>query len=421
MVDGAGKNKATKAGKKQEADRVGLGWRPELADDILDHLGEIDVVEVLADPWFGATRQALSTLTSVAARVPVLLRGAGLGLASAAPVPQGPLEEMARLVDVVRPDAWSEHLAFVRAGTQEIGHLAAPPRHLATIHGTLANLERARRVVGSFPRVENVATLIDPPGSVIGEGAWLTAVLTRTPAPFLLDLHSLYANAVSFGRDPFSQLRTLPLDKVRGVHLSGGRWVGPPGSLRLLDDHRHDPPEVIYQLLTLLGRLAPQPLDVIIERDGKFPDFLRLRQQVLRARQALEVGRAQGVADGITAAPGLTMPPLEPVPEPLLRAGRALEAALAQLYSQGSARAALFDDPSAWVNALTDPDLGDGEREALREIDQLGLELFSVNALPRREDRHSRDGREPGRSKVLSSAVAKGLSGRFGRWLGQTR
>jgi len=38
------------------------------------------------------------------------------------------LDKMARLVEQVRPQFWSEHLAFVRGGGIEIGHLAAPPR-----------------------------------------------------------------------------------------------------------------------------------------------------------------------------------------------------------------------------------------------------------------------------------------------------
>ena len=41
---------------RQLADRVGLGWRPELADGIFDALDRIDVLEVVADNYLAASR-----------------------------------------------------------------------------------------------------------------------------------------------------------------------------------------------------------------------------------------------------------------------------------------------------------------------------------------------------------------------------
>ena len=37
-------------------DRFGIGWRKELAAGILTNLDRIDVVEVIADDYFGAPR-----------------------------------------------------------------------------------------------------------------------------------------------------------------------------------------------------------------------------------------------------------------------------------------------------------------------------------------------------------------------------
>ncbi len=56
--------------------------------------------------------------------------------------------------------------------------------------GSALNLERARGMVGSLPLVENVATLIDPPGSDRDEPTWIADVLTASGAGLLLDLHA---------------------------------------------------------------------------------------------------------------------------------------------------------------------------------------------------------------------------------------
>ena len=196
----------------------------------------------------------------------------------------------------MHPERWSEHLAFVRAGDVEIGHLAAPPRTRETIEGAVRNLERARAVVGSLPLCENIATLIDPPGSTCDEATWLTAVLEQSGAPLLLDLHNLHANARNFGYDPLALIARLDLSRLGAVHIAGGRLIPAhgrehEGEMRILDDHLHDVPDPVYELLTEVAARAPGPLTVILERDGRYPPMAELLAQLDAARAALERGR----------------------------------------------------------------------------------------------------------------------------------
>jgi uncharacterized protein (UPF0276 family) len=275
-------------------DRVGLGWRGELAAGIFIHLECIDLVEVIADDHFLASARELRALRTLAAQVPVALHGVTMGLASALPVNSRRIENMARLVEALRPVSWSEHLAFVRGGGVEIGHLAAAPRCAQSVDSAVANIERATRIVGAAPLMENIATLIEPPASTLAEGAWVSDIIAGSDASLLLDLHNLYANALNFGADPAELLLSFPLHKVGAVHLSGGKWVPEPAPsqrMRLLDDHVHDVPPAVYALLELLATHAPQPLDVIIERDGRYPAFENLLAQLDAARLALRNGR----------------------------------------------------------------------------------------------------------------------------------
>jgi uncharacterized protein (UPF0276 family) len=213
-------------------DRVGLAWRDELAVDIHIHLQDVDCLEILADREFRASRQRIAALRELARQVPLSLHSVALGLASSEPVDEERLARIAELASRIEPDHWSEHLAFVRAGGFEIGHLAAAPYRPETLEGALRNVERARRAVGCLPHLENIATSIRPPGSVWSEEQFVGQVLHGTRAPLLLDLHNLYANAWNFGR-----------------------------------------------------------LTVILERDGRFPDFGAVLRQLARARAALARGR----------------------------------------------------------------------------------------------------------------------------------
>lgn len=264
----------------RELDRFGLGWRPELAASIFANLDCIDVVEVIADDWLDEGRRDRDALRLLARTLPVILHGTSLGLASTEPVNRRRLEKLARLIDHVQPVMWSEHLAFVRAGGVEIGHLAAPPRTRATIDGLRRNVMLARQITGMAPLLENIATLIDPPLSDLSERDFIREAIRACETSLLLDLHNLHANATNFALavDLFDDL------PIGYVHLAGGRmWRG-----RLLDDHLHPTPEPVFALLGELAARRTEPLTVVLERDGNYPRFDELLDELDRAREVLD-------------------------------------------------------------------------------------------------------------------------------------
>jgi uncharacterized protein len=364
-------------GAEPARDRVGIGWRPELAAGILSHLDRIEVVEVVADDLFGAPRRQLRAMQTLAAQVPVVLHGVSLGLASAAPADVRRLDHMARVTEALQPEFWSEHLAFVRGEGLEIGHLAAPPRTEATIAGTVRNVARARQVLGAAPLLENVATLIDPPGSDLDEADWVTGTVAAAGCGLLLDLNNLFANASNFGNDARATLGKMPLELVGAVHLAGGKWIAASsGTRRLLDDHRHDVPQAVYDLLTEVAALTRHPLTVVLERDGAYPPFAQLLQQLDRAREALAAGRLRAIEQLVARVPL----PATTAGQP--QAARAFEAFLARLYVEAETRARFLADPRGEAERAG---LDGAACQALQRIDRAGLELAAHSfALKRR-------------------------------------
>src|SRR5258708_7498060 len=109
------------------ADRVGLGWRRELAAGILSNIDKIDLVEVIADDFFRAPRSERRALRTLAAQVPVALHGVTLGLASTVPVETRRLDQVARLCVEAKPTFCSDHLAFSPRRRTHIPPLPPPP------------------------------------------------------------------------------------------------------------------------------------------------------------------------------------------------------------------------------------------------------------------------------------------------------
>jgi uncharacterized protein len=266
--------------------RFGLGWRAELGAGILANLERINAIEVLAEELFEADRATRRALRFLRSHVPVVLHATSLGLASTEPVDRKRLDAIARVIDWLEPELWSEHLAFVRARGVEVGHLAAPPRNDATLAGLVRNVEEARRVTGSSPVLENVASLVEPPCSSYDESSWLHAVLDATGCELLLDLHNVHTNATNFGFDAFELVRSLPAPRL--IHIAGGRAIERG---RVLDDHLHPVPHVVYELLACVD--GPHAT-VILERDGNYPAIEELVAELDRARISRHPERSEG-------------------------------------------------------------------------------------------------------------------------------
>lgn len=274
-------------------DRFGLGWRPEYAANILMNIDKIDIIEIIGENFVN-DKHLTNSLKTLATQIPISIHCVSLGLASSLPVNIKRIEKMAKLFDVITPVSWSEHFAFVRSKYFEIGHLAAPPRNEDTIKGSVKNINVAKEIIGSLPFLENIATLVSPPCSVLSEAQWINQIVQKSSAGILLDLHNLLANSYNFKFCPIAFLDEINLNMIYMIHLSGGRYIENPihpEKVHLLDDHLHDIPEEIYNLLTIVAEKCPNDLTVIIERDGCFPSFNHILFQLNKSKLAIQKGR----------------------------------------------------------------------------------------------------------------------------------
>lgn len=256
-------------------DRFGVSWRPELAAGVLLNRDRVDCVEVIPDDYLEADSKRVRALATLAREIPLTLHSIHLGLASTAPVERRRVEKVARLIEKIRPQGWSEHLAFVRAGGIEIGHLAAPPRDAAMVESTLSNLTLAARIAGMTPEVENIATLLEPPGSEMTEEAWLGVILAQGSNGWLLDIHNVYANAFGLSIWPAAS----------GLKIAAGT-----GGISTIICTRR-PIRCMNELLSFVAERVPQPLDVILERDGAYPQTTEWLAELDAARVAVAAGR----------------------------------------------------------------------------------------------------------------------------------
>jgi uncharacterized protein (UPF0276 family) len=122
----------------------------------------------------------------------------------------------------------SEHVAFVRSGGREIGHLTALPLCREAIVVVARNVDRARRHLPDIPLLlENVAWSFRWPEAEMSEGEFYSELQSRTACELLLDVGNLFANAVNSQADPLAWVDAFPLEHVGMIHIRDSKSVRP--------------------------------------------------------------------------------------------------------------------------------------------------------------------------------------------------
>jgi uncharacterized protein len=276
---------------------VGIGWREELAGFVGRRAG-LGFVEVVAESIHD-DRPLPAGLEELARRgVPVVPHGVRLSLGSAGEPDPARVGHLAGLAERLGAPLVSEHVAFVRGGGLEAGHLLPVPRTRAALGVLAANVRLAQAELGVPLALEHVAALLEWPAPELDEAAFLTELLERTGALLLLDLANLYANARNHGGDPLDLLDALPLERIAYVHVAGG--VERDGLYH--DTHAHPtPPGVLDLVAELCGRRDPP--GVMLERDDAYPPEPELAAELDAIAAATRVaGRPDPAATRTRAA-----------------------------------------------------------------------------------------------------------------------
>ncbi|WP_207943660.1 DUF692 domain-containing protein [Actinomadura sp. KC345] len=252
---------------------VGIGWRPEIAG-FVGALPGLRFTEVVAESVHpGRPAPELMELRERGAAI--VPHGVKLSLGGAEPVDAGRVGHLAACAEALGAPLVSEHVAFVRAGGIEAGHLLPVPRTRAALDVLTANIRRTQAELPVPLAVEPIATLFDWPDDEYTEAGFLTELLERTGALLLLDVANVYANARNRGEDPLDLLDRLPLERVAYCHVAGGAEEGG----RYHDTHAAPvPPEVLKLVGELCARHRPPGL--LLERDGRYPPAAELRSEL---------------------------------------------------------------------------------------------------------------------------------------------
>jgi uncharacterized protein (UPF0276 family) len=266
---------------------VGLGFRERFRADVMLNRASIDFLEITADHYLDAHRSKLDELRLLKEHFTLIPHSLDLSLGSAEGVDEAYLEKLAALIEFIDPPWFSDHVCFTRSGGVAIGHLAPVPQTREALDVFARNIGRVKSLIKKPLVLENISYLMHFPSSEMSESEFLTRVTEESDCGILLDVTNLHINSRNFDFCPRKFLDEIPLDRVVQLHFVGSRRQGK----RLIDAHSDRTEEDIWKLFNdVAGKCEVK--GAVLERDGNFPPFTEILDELDTARRILNSSRA---------------------------------------------------------------------------------------------------------------------------------
>ncbi len=186
------------------------------------------------------------------------------------------LESVSRL----NPEWISEHLAFLRAdsnqGPYHTGFLLPPLQSAETVRMAVQNIHTFKANISVPFAFENAPNYLHSMQGELSDGEFLAGISEEADCGILLDMHNLWCNERNGRQSVHDVLASLSLDRVWEIHLAGGDdykgyW---------LDAHSGLVPEKLIELCFEWIPRLPNLKAIIFEI---IPDYIKAKSLGIKA------------------------------------------------------------------------------------------------------------------------------------------
>jgi uncharacterized protein (UPF0276 family) len=269
------------------ASSVGVGFKPEHFEAILDTRPGLGFFEVHAENYMGGGGAPHRRLDAIRALYPLSLHGVGLSIGSPGPFDRAHLGRLAAVARRFEPTLVSEHLAWSTHEGAFLNDLLPLPYTNETLARVSEHIDETQNALGRTLLLENPSTYVVFEDSTWAETDFLREIARRTGCGLLLDVNNVFVSAVNHGFDPDRYLADFPLETVGEIHLAGYAEDADEAGLPLLVDAHNSPVrDAVWSLYAAtIRRLGPTP--TLIEWDNDVPAWSTLFGEARRAERAI--------------------------------------------------------------------------------------------------------------------------------------
>ncbi|MEN8178455.1 MAG: DUF692 domain-containing protein [Pseudomonadota bacterium] len=256
---------------------VGIGLRDPHYKQLLAGQHGVPWLELLADNFLAPGGMTRVQLNKIAETYPLTLHCVGMNLGGVDPLNFDYLGSIRELAEHVGPAWISDHLCFTQYQGHHYHDLLPLPYTEEAVRYVAKRIRSVQDFLESHLLLENVSAYVKS-DSPMSEAEFLTAIAEEADCYLLVDVNNLYVNQVNLGLDAMQALQSIPLQRIREIHLAGyedkGRF--------LIDAHNNPVSEPVWDLFAHLVTLAPD-VPVCIEWDNNIPPLEVLLDEAARA------------------------------------------------------------------------------------------------------------------------------------------
>jgi len=264
---------------------VGLGLRRALLEPLAAAPGIApaadgpDFLEAAPENWMELAGALHRRFRAIAERFPIRAHGLALSIGGPAPLDLDWLRRVRDFLDTHDIADYSDHLSFCGDEGQLYELLPLPFTEEAVAH-VASRVAIVQDVLERTIALENISAYLRLPGP-LSEAQFLNAVIDRADCDLLLDLNNVYVNAMNHGEDALALIDSLPLGRVRSLHVAGHHLQA--DGLRI-DTHGEAVGDPVWALLDhAYARFGLLP--TVLERDSNLPPWPELLAELATLRE----------------------------------------------------------------------------------------------------------------------------------------
>lgn len=255
---------------------VGLGFRRDLADDLIDlKENKPAFVEFAPENWMGMGGYWRKKLIQIVDRYPIIFHGLSLSIGSPDPLDWEFLSELKQFMQEFPVEIYSEHLSYTKASNAHLFDLLPIPFRDDAIQHVVNRIKQVQDYLERPIAIENVSyyTELAPE---MDEATFIKTIVEEADCKLLLDVNNVYVNAFNHQYDAKEFILKLPLERVVYIHMAGHEQVEPD---LIIDTHGQPIIDPVYELFDWTLKQLP-PVPVLLERDFNIPEMDELLKEV---------------------------------------------------------------------------------------------------------------------------------------------
>lgn len=261
---------------------VGVGLRTPHIDTIMRDKPAIPWFELLADNCLAQGGLDKYVLDKVSERYPIALHGVNLSLGGLAPLDYDYLSKIKALLLSTNACHYSEHCSFSGTALMRTPDLLPMPYTEEASEHLSGRINLVQDYLERTILLENVSGYIECNQSTMSEAEFICRTVEQANCNLLLDVNNLYVNSINHNFDINDYLASLPLIRIKELHVAGFERVGKV----LIDTHSTKVSNEVWSLykevLTLTG-----PVPTLVEWDNNIPVWQVLMSERDKAQSIL--------------------------------------------------------------------------------------------------------------------------------------